>query len=88
MSDDITIRKRRAAWRANHRGTKELDLIVGRYAEAHLEHMDMEGLARFEAFLAVADPELQRWLLSADATGEGEFRDLVADVRAFHGLVR
>jgi antitoxin CptB len=86
MSEESTIRKRRALWRAHHRGTKELDLIVGRYADAHLEAMEPAGLARFEAFLALPDPDLQCWLLGAEGPGEGEFRDIVANIRAFHGL--
>lgn len=86
MSDTIDNRRRRAAWRAAHRGTKELDLLVGRYADAHLHEMDEDALSRFEAFLAVNDPELQSWLLAPEASRSGEFVDLVADVRRFHGL--
>ena len=33
---DLEIRRRRAAYRAHHRGTKEMDWLVGRYADAHL----------------------------------------------------
>ena len=86
MNDTIDNRRRRAAWRAAHRGTKELDLLIGRYADAHLDQMDESALARFESFLAVNDPELQLWLLAPQPTGDGEFADLVVDVRRFHGL--
>ena len=39
MTDDVAIRRRRAAYRASHRGTKEMDLILGRYAVARLPDM-------------------------------------------------
>ena len=87
MSEDIEVRRRRAIWRAGHRGTKELDLLVGRFAEAHLPAMDGEALDRFERFLAVADPEIQSWLLGPSAgLGDADFTDVVADIRKFHGL--
>jgi antitoxin CptB len=87
MSDDMESRRRRAAWRASHRGTKELDILVGRYAEAELARMPETELALFEKFLAVPDPDLQDWLLTASVSPEPEFRDVVLAVRKFHGLV-
>lgn len=87
MSEDIDVRRKRAVWRAAHRGTKELDLLVGRFADARLAAMTEAELSRFEAFLAATEPELQAWLLGpAGAAGEGPFADVVADIRTFHGL--
>jgi antitoxin CptB len=86
MSEDIEVRRRRAAWRAAHRGTKELDLLVGRFAEARLPSMTAADLDRFERFLAVTDPEIQSWLLAPSSGGDGEFADMVAEIRTFHGL--
>lgn len=87
MSDDIEVRRRRAAWRAAHRGTKELDLLVGRFAEERLSGMSGEELARFERFLAVAEPQIQAWLLGPPPGDVAfEFSDVVAEIRKFHGL--
>ena len=87
MGDDIEVRRRRAAWRAGHRGTKELDLLVGRFAEERLAAMTEKELDRFERFLAVSDPEIQSWLLGPEAgRGDPEFADVVADIRKFHDL--
>lgn len=87
MADDIETRRRRAHWRADHRGTKELDILIGRYAAEKLSGMDEPALALFEAFLAERDPDLQVWLLSPSGQDAApQFADLVADVRRFHGL--
>lgn len=86
MSEDIEVRRRRAAWRAGHRGTKELDLLVGRFADARLPGMAAVDLARFERFLAVNDPEIQSWLLGPSPSDDLEFADVIADIRSFHGL--
>lgn len=92
MTLSIDIRRRRALWRACHRGTRELDLLIGRFAEERVGAMDCVALERFEAFLALKDPELQAWLLAPVMGSQvmgaqaGEFADLVAEVRRFHGL--
>ena len=86
MSEELENRRRRAAWRASHRGTKELDLMIGRFAAARLNAMDEAALSEFERFLAVAEPVLQNWLLSPRAPATGDFDTLVGDVRRFNGL--
>lgn len=84
--DDLDTRRRRAAYRAGHRGTKEMDWLLGRYADANLADMDQAALDRFEQFLALPDPELHGWIVNP-ATIEGrEFADLVSAVRRFHAL--
>jgi antitoxin CptB len=86
MTDDLSIRRRRAAYRASHRGTKEMDVMIGHYAEATLNEMDAGALDRFERFLALPDTLLSTWLLAPDAPVETEFSPLVTAVRRFHGL--
>jgi antitoxin CptB len=87
MHDDIQMRRRRAAYRASHRGTKEMDIILGRYALAHLDAMSESELSDFERFIALPDPTLTRWFTQADPDeGTGEFSNLVALLRAHHGL--
>ncbi len=85
---DLETRRRRAAYRANHRGTKEMDWLVGRFADAHLDDWGETALAEFEQFLELPDPELQKWILEP-GTGVGDtFVELIASIRAFHGLAQ
>lgn len=86
MTDDVDMRRRRAFYRANHRGTKELDLLIGRFAEARLDTMDVAALDHFERFLALPDPLLQSAIFDPGAVPLSDFADLVAGVRLFHGL--
>lgn len=85
-ADALELRRRRAHYRAHHRGTKEMDWLVGRYAEAHLEGMTEPELAHFERFLALPDPELQKWLLDPVSLASNEFGPLVVALRRYHGL--
>lgn len=84
-SQDIDTRRRRALYRAEHRGTKEMDLVLGPYAKARLAEMPEASLTLFEALLLEPDPELQEMFLGVRQPAE-KFLGLVREIRAFHGL--
>jgi antitoxin CptB len=86
MTDDMEIRRRRAAYRASHRGTKEMDFILGRYAEAHLAGMSPDEMGDFERFLATPDPVLTDWFSYGARPNEPAFTALIAALRRHHGL--
>ena len=86
MTDDAETRRRRAAYRACHRGTKEMDWILGRFAQAALPAMSLALLGRFERMLSLPDPDLQDMILHPELAPAGEYAELVAAVRDFHGL--
>jgi antitoxin CptB len=87
MTDDVASRRRRALFRARHRGTKEMDWLLGRFADAHVQAMPVAALAHFEKLLTLPDPLLHDMIVHPDLAPAGEFAQLVAELRAFHGLV-
>ncbi|UWQ20803.1 succinate dehydrogenase assembly factor 2 [Jannaschia sp. W003] len=62
MSEDPETRRKRLRIRAWRRGIKEMDLILGGYADAELAGMDDDALALFEAVLGEADHDLYAWV--------------------------
>jgi antitoxin CptB len=86
MTDDVELRRRRAVYRAHHRGTKEMDWILGRFADATVGAFSTDRLGTFERMLNLPDPDLQDMILHPQLKPAGEFADLVAQVRSFHGL--
>ena len=48
-------------FKASHRGTKEMDIILGKFAETNLETLDSENLKKFEELLEIPDPDLYKW---------------------------
>ncbi|AWN43545.1 succinate dehydrogenase assembly factor 2 [Methylobacterium durans] len=66
-SADLDPRRRRTLYRAWHRGIREMDLIMGRFADAEIGTLSETELADFEALIEVPDRDLFRWL-----TGEAE----------------
>lgn len=63
MSEPLSPEKKRLLYRAMHRGFKEADLVVGRFAEAHLAAMDEEETEEFRLLLEVPDQELYAWII-------------------------
>jgi antitoxin CptB len=72
-------RMRMRSWR---RGTKEMDLVLGPYADATLDQMDESRLATYDVLLAENDQDLMVWILGQTAAPE-PLQPLVADIRAF-----
>jgi len=60
--DPLQVGRKRLRYRSWHRGTREADLLLGRFADAHLAAMDEAQLGRFAALLDVSDPDLVDWL--------------------------
>jgi antitoxin CptB len=78
------MRIKRATYRANHRGTKELDILLGRFADAELTRMSEIELGAFEELLAMPDPQIDLWIKGAEASPT--IADLVRRIRRHHGL--
>ena len=50
-------------YRSNHRGTKEMDLLIGGFAIENLKKLNHEELKEFELLLNFTDKELSSWLV-------------------------
>jgi antitoxin CptB len=65
--EDIAVRRKRLRYQAWHRGTREMDLVLGPFADAHAEGMDDAELDRLEALMSEEDPHLLKWVLGQEA---------------------
>jgi len=50
-------------YRSNHRGTKEMDLLIGGFANENLKKLSPKELQEFEILLNFTDKELSSWLV-------------------------
>ena len=82
MQESGEARLKRLRMRSWRRGTKEMDIVLGPYADAHLAGMDMEALAAFEAILEEQDQDLMSWILGQKAP-PGKHSDLIVALRTF-----
>ena len=63
MPDKLKNIRRKLRFRSLRRGTKESDLVIGGFAEAHLRDLDEPQLADFEALLDENDQDVLRWVI-------------------------
>jgi antitoxin CptB len=77
------FRRKRLLFRSWHRGTRETDLILGRFAEAYLAGFDAGQLDRYEALLACNDADLFGWVSGRAAPPAAYDHDVMGLLRAF-----
>ena len=75
-------RLKRMAMRSWRRGTKEMDLVLGPWADAHLAGLDEARLVLYDSLLAENDQDLMSWLLS-QTPPPAAIAGLLAEIGAF-----
>lgn len=80
-SDPQAVR-RRIQYRASHRGTKELDILLGRFAEHALHDMTTGEMVLFEQMLALPDPQIEHWIRAGEPPDI--YATLIHRIRDFH----
>ncbi len=80
MSRQMTdARLKRLNMRSWRRGTKEMDLILGRFADAELAKLNARQLDDYEALLGENDQELFLWF-SGRVAPRAEYSAIVAHI--------
>jgi antitoxin CptB len=83
-SDGLDERRRKLLFRAWRRGVREMDLIIGRFADAHIEAFDDTELDDFERLIEAPNAELYAWVIGAEAVPAPYETAALAALRAFH----
>jgi antitoxin CptB len=81
---DLAIRRRRLRFRAQHRGTREMDLLLGQFAEAALAQLTDLELTAFEGLMEMRDSDVLDWLTGRRPVPAEFETPLFAKLRAFH----
>ncbi len=82
-SESLEIRRKRLRFRAWHRGMRESDLLLGGFADAHVNDFDQGQLDRFERLLEVADADIYDWYAGRDTVPAEYDHDVMTLLRAF-----
>ncbi len=82
-SETLDIRRKRLKYRSRHRGTKELDLLLGRFAAERLDGLDPDQIDRFEALLEAPSPLVYAWVTGQDAPPPEMDSDVLRLLRDF-----
>jgi antitoxin CptB len=85
-SDELAMRRSRALYRATHRGSKEMDFLLGRFATEEVERMSPAEIGVLERLIDAPDPDIAVSLFEGQSLGEPEVDALIQRLRRFHGL--
>jgi antitoxin CptB len=82
MIETTEARLKRMAMRSWRRGTKEMDLVLGPYADAHLAGMSEDRLKIYDLLLEENDQDLLPWVLGQNPA-PAYLTDLIAEIGVF-----
>jgi antitoxin CptB len=83
-SDGLDPRRRRALVRAWRRGTREMDLILGRFADTYIADLSDHDLADFEALMEAPDQIVFAWVSGVEPVAANYATPVFHAIVAFH----
>lgn len=83
-TEGLDPRRKRILFRAWHRGIREMDLLLGRYAETMIETLSETELGAFEQLIALDDHDLYGWLTDREPVPPEHDGAIFRAVKAFH----
>ena len=83
---DRDARLRRLRFRAWHRGIKEMDLILGHFADEVLDSLAESEVDEFESLISVEDTTLYNWVTGRENVAPEHDTALLARIRTFQHM--
>jgi antitoxin CptB len=78
-------RRKRLRFRAWRRGFREIDLILGGFADARLADLSEDDLLTFEGLLEAPDQDVYDWVVGRTPPPQAHDTALLRAIRNFHG---
>ncbi|MFZ5735057.1 MAG: succinate dehydrogenase assembly factor 2 [Pseudomonadota bacterium] len=82
-SEGLDPRRKRLLFRCWHRGTREMDLLLGRFADAHIGDLSEAEVDQLEQLIEAADPDLYAALTGATMPGPDIAGPMFERIKAF-----
>ena len=80
ISIDDATRRKRLLWRANHRGIKEMDLILGGYVTCNIETFSGSDLRELEIIMDFPDQVMLAWATRQETVPAGQASPLLLKI--------
>jgi antitoxin CptB len=84
-SQGLDARRRRLLFRAWHRGIREMDLVLGRFADRQLAGLSAVELGEFETWLDIPDQQIFAWVSGQQEAPAAIDTPLFRALREFRG---
>lgn len=88
MSENETTenKRKRLIFRSEHRGMKEMDLIMGTFARKHVPDFSEDELTQYDELLKENDPNLYNWITGKEEPPANVASDLFEKLKT-HNFV-
>jgi antitoxin CptB len=86
VSETPANRLKRLRLRSWQRGIREMDLILGRFADASLAQLDPALIESFDVLLSENDHDLYRWVAGSEEIPT-QYEAIMKRIRAHHKMV-
>lgn len=83
-SADLDPRRKRILFRAWHRGTREMDLIMGRWTESVIDTLSDAEMDTLEVLIEQTDRELFSWISQSEPVPVEHDTPVFRALMAFH----
>lgn len=83
-SDGLDVRRRKLLFRCWHRGLREMDLILGRFADREIGTLSEGEVAELEHLTDLPDPQVLGWLTGETEVPQAQDTALFRRLRDFH----
>lgn len=83
-SDGLDARRRRLLFRCRHRGIREMDLVLGRFADTQLASLTDSELDEVERWLVVPDQQIFAWVAGMEPVPRDFDTALFHRLQSFH----
>ncbi len=83
-SEGLDVRRRKLLFRAWRRGVREMDLIVGRFADAYIASLDEPALDDFERLIEVPNADLYAWVIGETDIPADHDTAVLRQLKTFH----
>lgn len=84
--DALAPLRRRLAFRASHRGTREADMMIGGFVGVHVHAFTAAEIAWFEMLLAENDVDIMAWMTKSRACPAQYATPMMARMQQLHHL--
>jgi len=85
-SEGLDLRRRKALYHAWHRGTREMDLVLGRFADAEIHALTDDEMSTFELLMEAPDRDLFSWMTGSAETPGNYDTPVFRRIRSFYEL--
>ncbi len=82
MTNKETLKKK-IIYRSTHRGTKEMDIILGNFVKRHINEFSIAELTNLNELLSIEDEVLYQWYFSKNNVNKIPNNELTKKLKSF-----